>query len=39
MATFGKLVAQRGLTEAHFYVDVDNNTLTVPGVLAEIKAL
>lgn len=37
--TSGSLVAARGLTEAHFYVDVDDGTLTAPGVLAEIKAL
>jgi hypothetical protein len=42
---FGELVAQRRLTQAHFYVDVDapgwNSTANAgdPRVLAEIKAL
>jgi hypothetical protein len=39
MTTFGELVAAHGLTEAHFYVDVDDGTLTAFGALAEIKAL
>jgi hypothetical protein len=39
MTHFGALVAQRTLAEAHFYVDVDNNILSAPGVFAEIKAL
>jgi hypothetical protein len=42
---FGNLVTQRGLTEVHFYVDVDqpgldpNTNGPYPGVLNEIKAL
>jgi hypothetical protein len=45
MAHFGALVAQRGLVQAHFYVDVDapgwNSTTNAadPRVLGEIKAL
>jgi hypothetical protein len=39
MIAFGALVAARGLTEAHFYVDVDDNTLANPAVFQEIKAL
>jgi hypothetical protein len=46
MAHFGALVAQRNLTEAHFYVDVDQPGWIEgppqsgdPRVLAEIKAL
>lgn len=39
MTHFGSLVAQRGVTEAHFYVSVDPNNTTSPSVLAEIKGL
>lgn len=39
MTHFGSLVAQRSLSEAHFYVSVDAGTTTTPGALAEINAL
>jgi len=38
MTTFGHLVAQRGLSEAHFYVDVPNAAIP-DGALQEIRAL